>query len=106
MILKNPELLTDFYLEQKEYYPELTLEQFKDICQNPWRYTKREMEFGELPTIRLKYFGTLQVYPKRAKNMLENLKKRFKLHQIDSKQFFKLKEMLEKFLEKDENKIK
>ena len=102
MILKNPELIAEFYEKEKDKYPGLTLEQFKDICQNPWRYTKREMESGELPTIRLKYFGTFQVYQGRAKNMLENLKKRFKMHKIDPKQYFKLKEMLEKFLEKND----
>jgi hypothetical protein len=103
MKLQNNQLIEDFYNQEKDKYPNLTLEQFKDICFGPWRFLKDEMESGELPTVRFKYFGTFQVYEGRAKNMLHNINKRFQFHKINPKQYFKLKEMLEKFLngEKD-----
>jgi len=98
MELKNNELIEDFYKEEKEKYPELTIEQVKEICFGPWRFLKKEMESGDLPTVRLKYFGTFQVYEGRARNMLHTIEKRFKFHKISPKQYFKLKEMLERFL--------
>jgi len=98
MKLENAELIQEFYNQEKHKYPDLTLEQFKEVCFGPWRFVKTQMESGELPEVRLKYFGTFQVYEGRAKHMLENLKKRFKFHKIEAKQYFRLKEMLEKFL--------
>lgn len=104
MILKTPELIREFYEKEKHKYPGVTLEEFKEIIHTPWLYTKKQMESGELPTIRLKYFGTFQVYPGRAKNMLNNLKVRFKNLKIEPERYFKLKTMLEKFIEKNDKK--
>ena len=104
MRLKNDELLHEFYAEKGHKYPEVNLEQCKEIVFNPWVFLRKEMESGELETVRFKYFGTFQVYPGRAKRMLINLKQRNKLNKIDSKQFFKLKDMLEKFMKKNADK--
>jgi nucleoid DNA-binding protein len=101
MTLKNDDLLHEFYAKEGHKYPDLNLEQFKEIVFNPWVFTKKQMESGELNTVRLKYFGTFQVYEGRAKRMLVNLKQRHKFNKIDPKQFFKLKDMLEKFLKKN-----
>lgn len=98
MKLHNEELIEEFYNKKKEEYPNLSLEQMKDICFGPWKFLKDEMESGELPTVRLKYFGTFQVYKGRAEFMLRNLKERFEANKITEKQYFKLKKMLEKFL--------
>lgn len=98
MILKNDELLHEFYSEVGHNYPELNLEQFKEVVFTPWIFLREEMESGELDTVRLKYFGTFQVYKGRAENMLINLKERFKYNKIEHTQFYKLKKMLEKFL--------
>lgn len=103
MLLKNDELLYEFYHKEGHKYPELNLEQFKEIVFNPWIFLRKEMESGELETVRFKYFGTFQVYEGRAKRMLLSLKERFKFNKIETKQYFKLKDMLEKFLKKKEN---
>lgn len=103
MRLENKELIEQFYEQEKDKYPDLTLEQFRDICFGPWRFLKQEMESGDLPEVRFKYFGTFKVYEGRAKNMLFNLKQRFQFKKIDSKQYFKLKEMLEKYLKRINN---
>ena len=102
MKLTNKELIEEFYEREKDKYPGISLDEFKAVCYAPWDMTRRAMESGELETVRLKYFGTFQVYPKRAEQMLNNLKERFKYHKIDSRQYFELKEMIEKFLEKHE----
>jgi hypothetical protein len=101
MSLKNDELLYEFYAQEGDKYPELNLEQVKDIAFTPWIFLRKEMESGELDTVRLKYFGTFQVYMGRAKRMLINLKQRFQFNKIEPKQFFKLKDMLEKFIKKN-----
>lgn len=98
MLLKNDELLHEFYAKEGHKYPDLNLEQFKEVVFNPWVFLRKEMESGELETVRFKYFGTFQVYEGRARRMLINLKQRFSYNKIDPKQFFKLKDMLEKFL--------
>ncbi len=103
MKLENKELIEEFYQRNKDKYPNVSLEQFRDVCFGPWRFLKQEMESGDLPEIRLKYFGTFQVYQGRARNMLHNLKQRFQFKKIDSKQYFKLKEMLEKYLKRFED---
>lgn len=104
MILKNDELLHEFYSIEGHKYPDLNLEQFKEIVFNPWIFLRKEMESGELNTVRFKYFGTFQVYEGRAVGMLANLKERNKYNKIDPKQFFKLKDMLETYInrKKDE----
>jgi len=101
MLLKNDELLHEFYSKNGDKYPSINLEQTKEIAFTPWIFLRKEMESGELETVRLKYFGTFQVYEGRAKRMLINLKQRFKFNKIEPKQFFHLKDMLEKFLKKN-----
>jgi hypothetical protein len=103
MKLSNNELLNEYFIETAYKYPNLTLEQIRDICYGPWKFLKQEMESGELPEIRFKYFGSFQVYRGRAELMLYNLKQRFKSNNIDHKQYFKLKEMIEKYLKRTEN---
>ncbi len=100
---ESQELVEEYYDEIKDKYPGLTFEQLKEIVFAPWRFLKKEMESGELNEVRFKYFGTFQVYQGRAENMLINLKQRFKFHKIEPKQYYKLKEMLENFLNKKKN---
>jgi hypothetical protein len=102
MKLTSEELVEEFYNLNKDKFPDITLEQAKDICYGPWRFLKKEMESGELSEVRFKYFGSFQVYPGRAKNMLENIKERFKFNKINKEEFFRIKTMLEKFI--NENK--
>jgi len=103
MKFHNDELIEEFYNKKREEYPNLSLEQMKDICFSPWKFLKDEMESGELPTVRLKYFGTFQVYKGRAEFMLRNLKERFEENKVTKKQYLKLTNMLKKFLKSKQN---
>lgn len=104
MKLENREIIEEYFIKIADQYPSLTLEECKEICNAPWRFLKKEIESGELPEVRFKYFGTFQVYKGRAEMMLYNLKQRFKFHKIEPKQYFKLKEMLDKFLKRQNEK--
>ena len=100
MKIESKDLIEEYYKTISDKHPSLTLEECKEICTAPWFFLKKEIESGELPEVRFKYFGTFQVYKGRAENMLFNLKQRFKFHKIDPKQYFKLKEMLDKHLKR------
>lgn len=104
MRLDNQELMEEFYSTVKDEFPDVDFEQLKDICFGPWRFVKQEMESGELPSIRLKYFGTFQVYPGRCNNMLYHLQNRFNKGLITEEFYLKYKTMIENRLKniKDE----
>ena len=104
MKLENQELLKEFYDRNKDKYPDLSFEQMKECCTSQYVYAKKEIESGDLPVIRLKYFGTFMVYPKRADSILRRMNEQFKLLKINAKFYFEKKAMLEKFLNNEEQK--
>lgn len=104
MKLENQELLKEFYDRVKDKYPDLTQKQIKECCTTQYSFVRKEMESGELPAIRLKYFGTFLVYPKRAAAILNRLKRQFDEHKITPKHYFDKKAMIDKFLGNEEQK--
>lgn len=105
MKLIHPDLIQEYFESIRESHPDLTLEQCNEICSAPFVEVKKGIESGEFPTIRLKFFGTFVVYPKRVKAILGQYEKMFKEHRITPLNYFKKKEQLEKFLNKqDESK--
>ena len=98
MKLESDKLVIEFYNKKSSEFPGITQEQAKDICYGPWKFLKQEMENGELSEVRFKYFGTFQVYHGRAVNLLNNLKERFRFNKVSKEEFFRLKAMLEKFI--------
>ena len=98
MKLESDKLVTEFYNKKSSEFTGITQEQAKDICYGPWKFLKQEMENGELSEVRFKYFGTFQVYPGRAVNLLNNLKERFRFNKVGKEEFFRIKTMLEKFI--------
>lgn len=100
MKLESQELVEEFYEKNKDKFPDLSFEQVKEICYAPFIQTRRAIESGEFPTIRLKFFGTFVAYPKRVKAILVQYEKMFKEHKITPQNYFKKKEQLEKYLDK------
>lgn len=98
MKLLSEDLVIEFHKKMSSEFPGITQEQAKDICYGPWKFLKQEMENGELSEVRFKYFGTFQVYPGRAVNLLNNLKERFRFNKVGKEEFFRIKTMLEKFI--------
>ena len=96
----NQQMIDEYYNSIKDKFPGLTREECAKCCMTPFEYAKQEMESGDLPTIRFKYFGTLVVYHKRAIGLFEELKKQFHELKVDSKVYFSKKVMFEKFIEK------
>ena len=71
----NQHLQDEFFALVKASYPTLTERQIEEITSFPFFKARESMESGTFPTIRLKYFGTFLVYPKRAVGILKNLTK-------------------------------
>jgi hypothetical protein len=106
MKLNHPELIQEYFESIQEQYPGLTLQQCNEICSAPFVEVRKGIESGELPTIRLKFFGTFIAYPKRVKGILKNLENLFKNHRVSPGVYFKKKEQLERFLNKVKNESK
>lgn len=104
MKLETPDLVKEYYERVKHLYPGIPYEEFKLSCVTPFTFVRKEIESGELKTIRLKYFGTFLVYPKRVTGMLERMKQQFKDLKLDAKVYFTKKAMLEKYIEKHTEK--
>ena len=100
MKLTHPELIQEYFESIQEQYPGLTLQKCDEICSASFIEVRKGIESGELPTIRLKFFGTFIAYPKRVKGILKNLENLFKNHKVSPSVYFKKKEQLEKFLNK------
>ncbi len=103
MKLESQELVEEFYEKNKEKFPGLSFEQVKEICYAPFIMTRKEMESGSLATIRLKYFGTFLVYPKRVAAALRVMEKNFKELKMPAKMYFQKKAMIEEYLNNQEN---
>lgn len=101
MKITNQDLINEFFEKYKNDYPNVSYDQFRDICFGPWRHLRRIMESGSLEEVRIKYFGTFLVYPKKAKAELEKIKKKFLDKTIYNKEYFRIKSMIEKFLDNE-----
>jgi hypothetical protein len=106
MRLNHSELIQEYFESIREQYPNLTQHQCNEICSAPFIEVRKGIESGDLPTIRLKFFGTFIAYPKRVKGILKNLENLFKNHRVSPGVYFKKKEQLEKFLNKVDNESK
>ena len=98
MKIESQDLMIEFYQNNKNLYSNLNFEQVKDCCGTQYLYAKKEIESGRLPTVRLKYFGTFLVYPKRAEAILRRLTIQFKELKLDAKSYFEKKTLIENFL--------
>lgn len=103
MKLESDKLVIEFHNKMLSRFPGISVDQAKDICYGPWKFLKEEMQNGELSEVRFKYFGTFQVYPGRAVNLLNNLKERFRFNKVSKDEFFRIKNMLEKFINESKN---
>jgi hypothetical protein len=100
MKILHPDLVREYFHKIKEEHPDLTLDQCNEICSAPFVEVRKGIESGNFPTVRLKFFGTFVAYPKRVKAILAQYEKMFKEHRISPVNYFKKKEQLEKYLNK------
>lgn len=92
------DLVSKYYKEIKQKYPNLTEEELKRIVSAPFTMVREDMENLELSTCRLKYLGTFTVYEGRAKHSLKNLDKAFSNGNITEEEYNRLKKNLDDYL--------
>lgn len=100
MKLTSHEIIVEYYSKVKDDYPGMTLEHFEKICHAPFELVKSEMNKGNCTAIRLVYFGTFFVYPKRAEQLLRKLEEEVKKDKIRPETFIKKKEIIENYLKR------
>ena len=91
-------LLKEFCETISDEYPDLTYGQIREVAYSPWLFLKDHMENQELGTVRFKYFGTFRVFKGRAEGLLKRLEIQFKRKTIDDKDYFRIKKLIESYL--------
>jgi len=102
----NQELTKEFYDMVKDVYPELELQDIRNIVYNPWREARKAIESGTLSEIQFLHFGKFSVRKRRAQIGLKEIKAMFDRGLMDHGIYFKKKKMLEEYLTKELKKRK
>lgn len=93
------DLVEEFYEEIKNTYPDISLNEFRIICNSPFKFTKEVINRGTLKNVRLQYFGVFEVMPSRVKYSLKTLENNYKTGKIIEERYNKRKEILERYEE-------
>ena len=91
------DLIEEFYEENKHIYPDLSINEFRLICNSPFSFAKQVINRGILKNIRFQYFGVFEVMPSRVKYSLQKLEENFKEKKISEERYNKRKEILERY---------
>ena len=91
------DLVEEFYEEIKNTYPDIPLNEFRIICNSPFKFTKEVINRGVLKNVRLQYFGVFEVMPSRVKYSLKTLENNYKTGKITEERYNKRKEILERY---------
>ncbi len=102
MKLSNQELMKEFFSQEKDNYPDLSLEDMTEIVHTPWRNLKIAMEEGSLDEVRIKYFGTFKVHKGRAVAERAKVERKFKEGTINEKTYMRVKTVIDRYLENEE----
>ena len=91
------DLIREFYEETKHLYPNLSINEYRIICNSPFSFVKQVINRGTLRNIRFQYFGVFEVMPSRVKYSLKTLEENFKSNKITEDRYNKRKEILEAY---------
>ena len=91
------DLIEEFYEENKHIYPDLSISEFRIICNSPFKFTKEVINRGTLRNIRFQYFGVFEVMSSRVKYSLKTLEENYKSKKITEERYNKRKEILERY---------
>ena len=91
------DLIEEFYEETKHLYPSISLSEYRNICNSPFKFTKEVINRGTLKNIRFQYFGVFEVMSSRVKYSLKTLEENYKSKKITEERYNKRKEILENY---------
>lgn len=91
------DLIEEFYEETKHLYPNLSISEYRIICNSPFSFVKQVINRGTLRNIRFQYFGVFEVMPSRVKYSLKTLENNYKTNKITEERYNKRKNILENY---------
>ena len=91
------DLIEEFYEETKHLYPDLSINEYRIICNSPFSFVKQVINRGTLRNIRFQYFGVFEVMSSRVKYSLKTLEENFKNNKISEDRYLKRKAILERY---------
>jgi nucleoid DNA-binding protein len=98
--LLSADLIQEFYDTHTELFPDLNYKEVVQICNAPFEMVKKDMQEGSFNVIRLQFFGTFVVYPKRAKALINRTVSKFKKGFISQEECTEIIEKCEKHIKK------
>jgi len=104
MKIEFRDLVKEFYDKNKESIGSYSFERVYSICSFIFICTKRFMENGTFPNIRLQYFGNFLVRRKRVESENMKLKENFENKVIDAKTYFEYSKVLKNYLNELQDK--
>lgn len=99
-LLETNDTIKEYYNEVKDLYPDISFEQFQDICKQPFKFFKSKIEQDDMPNIDIKYFGKFRVFAASIKGKLKELETKKHFNQISDERYDKFKANLETILKK------
>lgn len=104
MKIDNLDLLNEFFEKERHTFPQVTYDQARDIVAGPWRHLHKTMSDGELEEVRIKYFGNFTIYPKKVEAEEAKLETRFKAGIVSEKDYIRIKAMIKKYKDEQQDK--
>lgn len=102
-LLETNDTIKEYYNEVKDLYPDMSYEQFQDICKYPFRFFRSKIEQDDMPNIDIKYFGKFRVFAASIKGKLKELETSKHFNHISEENYEKYKENLNSLLKKIED---
>lgn len=102
MKILSKDLISEFYLKNKdkEFMKGLNLIEVKAIIESCWGYVKDCIEDSEnFYRVRIKYFGTFLVYPKRIRELYKKLDGKLEKNLITKERYEKQSKKLKEYLD-------
>jgi len=78
--------IEQYYSENPQYH-DIPFEEFKLICNSPFKFIKEVLNRGILRDIRLQYFGVFEVVESRVKYFRNKLEENYKKKTISEKRY-------------------
>lgn len=65
-VLEHKEAIRQYYELAKGEYPDLTYEEFEEVCKSAFIHVKETIRSRTPAKISMKYLGTFKIFPKRV----------------------------------------
>lgn len=97
-LLEHDKAIRQYWLEVKDKYPDMTYEQFKEICKSPFTAIKMWIRSGIFYKIMIKFLGKFRVSKFKAKEAMASNQRKFDKEEISEEQYLRDKLYLENYM--------